>query len=152
MCSHAHNITIEGPVRDKTPSAPPPPGADADCFGVGVPLGIEVEIPTRSVFLTIVDNDQPLDVPCASEIVTTGAANYISIYDNWEDAQVKLDRYVAAGYGRVVPGQTVIERYGDGSISKMAIILNSIHRQVILMHAFEMTVRTDNNAYICDIL
>ena len=34
----------------------------------------------------------------------------------------------------------------------MAIVLNSIHRQVILMHAFEMTVRTDNNAYICDIL
>ena len=34
----------------------------------------------------------------------------------------------------------------------MAIILNSINRQVILMHAFEMTVRTDNNAYICDIL
>ena len=103
----------------------------------GVPLGIEVEIPTNSIFPAIVDNDQPLDVPCASEIVATGAANYTSIYDNWEDAKIELDRYVAAGYGRVVPGQTVIEHYGDGSISKMAIILKtkedgSVKRRIIV--------------------
>ena len=44
---------------------------------------------------------------------------------------------VAAGFGRVVPGQAIIEDYGDGSISKMAIILKtkedgSIKRRIIV--------------------
>ena len=91
----------------------------------GVPLGIEGEVPTNSSFPAIVDNDQPLDVPCGSEIGATGAANYTSIYDNWEGAKIELDRYVAAGYGRVVPGQAGIEQCGDGSISRRAIVLET---------------------------
>ena len=70
----------------------------------GVPLGIEMPIPTRGIFPKNID-DTTLDGQDQYELEDAGAQlsqgdilNYVSVRDNLEDARIELDRYRSEGF------------------------------------------------------
>ena len=94
----------------------------------GAPLGINLDIETRGIFPTNVDDDVPdVDLPHAAEQIDKGRSttNYVSVTEQEDEARIELNRYKEKGYMVEVSEEEVRKYYGRGTISKLALIVKT---------------------------
>ena len=87
----------------------------------GVPLGMEREIPTCGIFPEA--EDEPISEESAPNLeLMENTRNYSSFYDLQEEAAGEVQRLVHKGFAVVKSKKWVKERFGSGTVSRMALI------------------------------
>lgn len=90
----------------------------------GAPLGMEVRVdPSNGIFPTV-DACPDTEVDPAPELdQMRGLRNYSSMEEQLEDAEIEVDRYMKCGYVKQLPWDWVVERFGKGTVSRLALIV-----------------------------
>ena len=90
----------------------------------GAPLGMEVRVdPSHGIFPTV-DAVPGTEVDPAPELdQMRGVRNYSSMEEQMEDAEIEVERYMKCGYVKQLPWDWVVERFGTGTVSRLALIV-----------------------------
>ena len=89
----------------------------------GVPLGMAEQIPlSKGVFPPTRDKDASDDQTPEIE-AQVNVENYRSFYDQPEDAELEVERLVAAGFALIVSKEEACRRFGVGTVSRLALIV-----------------------------
>ena len=92
----------------------------------GCPLGIEREIVCRGIFPPM---DEEEDKKGEENFITEadlerkGFRNYLSMEENFQDADIEIERYVKEGYVTRMPKEMGMERYKGGTVSRLGLIV-----------------------------
>ena len=89
----------------------------------GAPLGIEEEIEACPVFPPVIDDDEPEGVMTLEAAIEGDIDNYTSATLNEEDTEIELKRLEEAQFVRLIEESEARERYGGGTVSRVALIL-----------------------------
>ena len=87
----------------------------------GVPLGMEREIPICGIFPES-EPEPPVDDVASNLELLENTRNYSSFYDLQEAAEGEIERLVNKGFAVVKSKRWVKERFGSGTVSRMALI------------------------------
>ena len=87
----------------------------------GVPLGMDCNIPKSNIFPEV-ETDEPLDTRMDMGELST-LKNYESVETQKDEATIEVDRYVHKGFVKVLPLETIHERFPEGTASRLALIL-----------------------------
>ena len=103
----------------------------------GVPLGIEQDIPSCGIFPTAEHGEPERDLVGVVEAAQAGFFNYASFHEFDADARIELDRVLQAQFAVSLSSTEVLERFPDGSVARMAIIVKtkedgSVKRRIIV--------------------
>ena len=86
---------------------------------------MNLEIKPRGIFPPADKEGEPEVMMDASFQIARGAiTNYASIADNLEDAKEEINRLLDLGYVMKVSREQVNERFSQGTVSKLAIIVS----------------------------
>ncbi|CAJ1436241.1 unnamed protein product [Effrenium voratum] len=104
----------------------------------GAPLGIEKEIKTCRIFPMSDEGPQEQGLPDAAAQLHRGdMTNYESVESNKGEAEIELRRYEEKGYMRRLSRQELLEKFPNGTISRLALILKvkenlEVKRRVVI--------------------
>ena len=105
----------------------------------GCPLGIEEEIGMSGIFPPNDDQEEVTEgVGEADALLERGGLrNYVSFEEAREDAEIEINRYQKEGYLVRVPREVAKEKYKNGTISKMALVIKAkesgeVKRRVVI--------------------
>ena len=87
----------------------------------GVPLGMNVEIPTCGIFPAMPEEDWAQEDAPVMDLLQ-GTRNYSSFYDLIQAAEEEIGRYVDKGFAVIKDRKWLTERFGTGTVSCMALI------------------------------
>ena len=99
---------------------------DPECHVVewarkGVPLGMNCKIPTCGIFPTMAVEEVAMEDAPIMDLLQ-GTKNYSSFYDLVEAAEEEIARYVSKGFAVIKNRRWLMERFGSGTVSRMALI------------------------------
>ena len=71
-----------------------------------------------------------------------GIQNYVSVIDQPEEAEIEIDRYKEKGFVRDISWEDVSQRFGCGTVSKLALIIKSkpdlsIKRRIVISQTLQ---------------
>ena len=87
----------------------------------GVPMGMEVAIPTCGIFPESeakMTADDRMDMAEAMHL-----RNYTSVEEQKEDAGIEVERYEAKGFCKILPWEVIHQNFPTGTASRLALIL-----------------------------
>ena len=87
----------------------------------GVPMGMEVPIPTCGIFPQVeapMPSEERMDLLEALHL-----RNYTSVEDQKEEAGIEVERYLEKGFCKVLPWEVIHQNFPVGTASKLALIL-----------------------------
>ena len=114
------------------------PETEAQVWLEGAPLGIEKEIKTCRIFPMSDEGPQEQGLPDAAAQLHRGdMTNYESVESNKGEAEIELRRYEEKGYMRRLSRQELLEKFPNGTISRLALILKvkenlEVKRRVVI--------------------
>ena len=95
----------------------------ADWAKRGAPWGIEEEIEACPVFPPVIDEDEAEGVMTLEAAIEGDVDSYIWVTLNEEDTEIELERLEEAQSVRMIDEDEARERYGGGTVSRVALIL-----------------------------
>ena len=82
---------------------------------------MDCNIPKSNIFPEV-ETDEPLDTRMDMGELST-LKNYESVETQKHEATIEVDRYVHKGFVKVLPLETIHERFPEGTASRLALIL-----------------------------
>ena len=90
----------------------------------GAPLGMECRIDaSKGIFPPANQDKNTILDPLPDLEDLKMLRNYTSMEEQEEDAHIELDRYLRQGFVKEVPWQWIVDRYGHGTVSRLALIV-----------------------------
>ena len=87
----------------------------------GVPMGMEVSIPTCGIFPAV---DAPTSADDRMDLLeATHLRNYTSVEEQKEDAGIEVERYEAKGFCKILPWEVIHQNFPTGTASRLALIM-----------------------------
>ena len=90
----------------------------------GAPLGMECRIESSKGIFPPANQEKEAALDPLPELEDLKMLrNYTSMEEQEEDAEIELDRYLSRGFVKEVPWQWIVDRYGHGTVSRLALIV-----------------------------
>ena len=111
----------------------------------GAPLGMSCAIPESNGVFPKTEDSADLEEAPALELQAK-LKNYTSVYEDLEGAGEELGRYLDKGFARRMPTDKAAERFGSGTVSRLALITKVKDQGVIKRRIVIDLLRSGGNA------